>query len=120
DDLAWNGVEDIEQAIEDRQRVLRQEQLLAAGHAGLASEAEDRQLIGEVASSAVPPVVRLVTTGQRGVDAGHACGAPLFEPFDQRRALAKAKPAQIEGLEAPAAACVQPSDSSQSLEVVVV
>src|SRR5208282_4539450 len=40
-----NAVEDIEQPVENRQRILREEQLLAANHPALARQSQDRGLI---------------------------------------------------------------------------
>jgi hypothetical protein len=97
--LARNGIEQIEQAIEHRQCILREEQLLLAYHPALTAEPQHSDLIVEIASSAVPAVMYFTETRKRGVQADDAGVLPLLQPGAELVAAAYAQPAEIDDLE---------------------
>src|SRR5262245_40135676 len=76
-DLSRNALHDVEQAVKERQRVGRKEQPLLADHSALAGQPQDRNLVVEIATTAIPAVVHLVASGQRRVKSDDAGGLAL-------------------------------------------
>ena len=77
--LPRNPVEDVQQAVEERQRVLRQKQPPATHHAALAAQAQNCGLVFEIPGSSVPSVVRLAAARQRGMKADDSCRPPFLQ-----------------------------------------
>jgi hypothetical protein len=88
--LAGYAIHNVEEAIELRPRVLGEEEPFLAYHTAFAGYAEDRNLINEIASPAVPSVVDLVAAGKRSVEADDAGGLPPVHPNLERVGIAYA------------------------------
>jgi hypothetical protein len=115
----WQGIQLVQQAIERRQSVLRQKQFLLPRHAAFAAEPQHRELILEVPGPAVPTVVDVSISRERGVQPGDPRVPPFFKPGDQLLALADAQPTEIDDAESCAAPLPQPRHSCQCLDIVI-
>jgi hypothetical protein len=95
-DFAGNAIEDVEQAVEKRHCILREEKSFLTDHPALAAHAQDRDLIVEVAGAAIPSIMGFAASRERGMEADNAGGLSLLQPCDQRIALPNAQPAEID------------------------
>ena len=82
--LTRDRLEDVEQSVEQRQGVLRQEQLLLTDHSSLTGHPPDRNLVVEVAGTAVPAIVYVAASGQRRVEPDDAGGMSLIAPYGSK------------------------------------
>ena len=85
----------------------------------LAAQPQDRSLVLEIAGAAVPAIVCVAATRERGVEADNAGGPTLLQPGDELLAAPDAQPAEIEDAEFCAAPLAQARDARSTFDVVV-
>src|SRR5262249_18520661 len=118
-EFAWNAIENVEQAIKDRQRILCQEQPFLANHPTFAGQSKDRHLVVEITGASVPSVVDIAEACQRGMKTRYAGCSAFFEPFDQGLTRPDAKPAEVKDLKLGPTPGMKSYNTLQGLEIVI-